>query len=142
MRTPLPQQYPQQPEESVPSTQRARADAPRLVTDPQEAAVQGDPAPLSDAVVRPSHPRRRRGIGLSTEDTLLSLPPPADRADVERDEDLIALSRRIADLTERVRLLENAPRPPSTTPANRQWLIWAVFLLALGITWQLLRGLR
>jgi hypothetical protein len=100
-------------------------------------------APSSDAAPRDSRSRsRRRGVGIGPEDTLLSLPAPTDHAELEPNDQLAALERRIEDLTERVRLLENAPRPATANPVNRPWLVWAVFLLALGITWQLLKGLH
>jgi hypothetical protein len=72
----------------------------------------------------------------------LSLPAPAERHELEMADRLDDFERRVEDLIERVRVLETQPRSAPGQPGSQSWLIWLVFLLVLGVSWQLFRAGR
>jgi hypothetical protein len=73
-------------------------------------------------------------------DTLLSAPAPADAADVELEERLTQIDRRLAALEEEMRELRAAPQ--AVIPSQNRWLIWLVLLLVLAASWPLLDLLK
>jgi hypothetical protein len=143
LRTPLPEAVSDDAE--APSTQRARGSLPE---EPAPAAAVGQETPSSAdadftaAEARASRSGRRGTRRPAREDTLLSLPAPAEHAELELADRLEDMQRRLDDLTDRVRVLESQPRGAAGQAGSRSWVIWLVFLLVLGVSWQLLRAGR
>jgi hypothetical protein len=102
--------------------------------------VTPDPPGVTPAVeAGPPQPAERRsqtGRKAPGETTLVSVPTPADQAELELEDRLAECERKIYGLDERLRVLE-ARSPGSSEPG---WLVWVVFLLALAVAWQLFQG--
>jgi hypothetical protein len=71
------------------------------------------------------------------EDTLLSLPAPADAEEpAEQDPYIAELERRIVQLEARVRVLEAAGT------VGKRWLAWIAFMVTLAAIWHIVRQSR
>ena len=144
LRTPVPEAV--SDDEEAPSTQRARATLPEdpAPIGPDQPATPGSPeADFKPEEARASRSGRRasrRAAG--REDTLLSLPAPAERHELEIADRLDDLERRLDDLADRVRVIEALPRSSTDKAGSHTWLIWLVFLVVLGVSWQLFRAGR
>ena len=145
LRTPLPEA--ESDDAEAPSTQRARGSLPEEPA-PVDAAI-GQTTPSSaDADFTAAEARASRSGRRGTtrrparEDTLLSLPAPAEREELELADRLEDMERRLDDLGSRLRVLESLPRSSAGQAGSRSWLIWLVFLLVLGLSWQLFRAGR
>jgi hypothetical protein len=145
IRTPLPEASPEEELQPAPSTQRARADqrdtsAESLAHTPRlelHGPVSGESVrPPSSAEATPEHVDPN-----PSQDTLLSLPRPAARHELEVSERLSELERRLDELVSRVKTLEIAPRAPTPEAPNQKWLVWIGFLIAVGIAWQIAKRL-
>lgn len=146
LRTPVPEAV--SDDEDAPSTQRARATLPE------------DPAPVGPGAERPAahgssdanftaeearasrSGRRGARRAAGREDTLLSLPAPAERHELEMADRLDDMERRLDDLADRVRVIETLPGSKPGQTGSQSWLIWLVFLVVLGVSWQLFRAGR
>jgi hypothetical protein len=127
-----------------PITQRARITGQEHSA-PDAALERPTPASSSDADVatpeaRPSRSGRRGASRNSREDTLLSLPAPADRHELELVDRLEDVERQLDALTARVQRLETSAPVSTGQSSQRAWLVWLVFLVVLGISWRLFRG--
>jgi hypothetical protein len=144
LRTPLPEVASDDAE--APSTQRARGSLPEepapVDAVPGQATPSSGEADFTAAEARASRSGRRGTRRPAREDTLLSLPAPAERGELELADRLEDMERRLDDLGNRVRVLEGLPRSTPGQAGARSWLIWLVFLLVLGVSWQLFRAGR
>jgi hypothetical protein len=141
LRTPVPE--PVSDDEDAPSTQRARATLPEAPA-PQQPAAPGSPEGDFTAEEARASRSGRRGSrrAAAREDTLLSLPAPAERHELEIADRLDDMQRRLDDLADRVRVIESQPRSTGGQAGSQSWLIWLVFLVVLGVSWQLFRAGR
>jgi hypothetical protein len=74
------------------------------------------------------------------ETTLMSVPAPADRSELEIEDRLTANERKLDRLEERLAAIES--RGSARPAADQGWLVWVVFLLAIAVAWQLFQGAR
>jgi hypothetical protein len=79
--------------------------------------------------LRPSH----------GQDTLLSAPTPADAAELELEDRLVELSRRVASVEARLEELEG--RVPKPHSRERGLVVAGLLLLALALAWPVVRYL-
>lgn len=94
--------------------------------------------PISIEVVEASTEReasRAAPARRSGEDTLLSLPAPADGAP-EPEPRVIELERRVQQLEARLAVLEVGGK------SGKRWLAWIAFMVTLAVAWQVVRQLR
>jgi hypothetical protein len=89
------------------------------------------PAPSADRVAP---------LPMRSEDTLLSLPAPADAVEFELDERVSELERRLASAEARLDQLEAAASTKAS--ASGRWWLWVAFLLLLAASWPLVNLLR
>ena len=125
------------PEESALRTPRNADGRDTIVNQP----LTPDPPPGAkpEAEAGPPLPAERRsqtGRKAPGETTLVSVPTPADQAELELEDRLAECERKIFGLEERLHVL-SARSPGSSEPG---WLVWVVFLLALAVAWQLFQG--
>ena len=138
LRTPLPEAI---EEAGAPSTQRARGTAPERATPADFASKPAEtPGAAEPEEARASRSGRRGARRVSREDTLLSLPAPAERHEMEIVDRLEDVEQKLDDLTHRVRTLESAPRAAGAESASRPWLGWLIFLALLVAGWRLFRA--
>lgn len=126
-----------------------RSDAPPSPSDRRDTDPDPDSAPAtprdagitltlpSDAPPPKRSSRRPRASAEPGEDTLLSVPAPADARDVELDDRLRESERRLDDLDARVRYLENLGRAVPAPRSAREWVTWVVLMLVLAVSWLL-----
>jgi hypothetical protein len=87
-----------------------------------------------DATAAPSGARTRSGEPPPGSDTLLSVPAPATREDLEHR--LAAVERRLEELLVRLEILERLPQAPARS-SEPPWWPWLVFLAGLALAWQI-----
>lgn len=128
---------------SAPRTERREAppehdDRPTEL-DQTMPAVGGESAPKASEPEASTERTARASVAVrkSGDDTLLSLPAPADDDEIgERSLRVIELERRIEQLEARLAVLETAGR------GGQRWLIWIAFLLTLAVGWQVVQIVR
>lgn len=110
------------PPDSIPETPRSGIATPQ------------PPAPAERA-------ETQAGGRRSGEDTLLSLPTPADGDDLaSNDPRLGELERRLDALDARLKVLEVGSGP--VWQSGKRWLVWIAFMVTLAVAWQIVRQLR
>ena len=125
------------------TTQRTarRSDPSAPEPEVHEAAPDTPRSGVSAPDERPVHSPRTRENRRSGEDTLLSLPAPADGEDPAIYAERIAeLDRRIDALDARVKVLEVGDGPLGR--GSKRWLAWIAFMLTLAVAWQIVQRLR
>jgi hypothetical protein len=74
-------------------------------------------------------------------DTLLSVPAPVTREDLQLDERLSATEQKLTELESRILSLER--RPAATSDGSqRSYRFWLVFLAGLAAAWQIVEHFR
>jgi hypothetical protein len=109
-------------------------DTPRTAP---SAEIPSIPITIDSGARLPVVPQReslaeRRPLMRPSEDTLLSAPVPADRAEMELEDRLTDLTTRLAALETRLRRLELDLLPGTGTNKTPGW-IWIAFLLVLAL---------
>lgn len=140
------------------SSERAQTDTPRTPRPPEAdsgvgAAVSTELAPESrDTQIEGSlgpEPERTPVAGSvappsgerAEEDTLLSLPRPADKLELVIEDRLAGFEARLDALEARIEGVERRKPAEQGDPAGRWW-IWVFFLLALAVAWKALEALK
>lgn len=128
-----------QPAAGASGAEREQPDAP--ATPATSIPISIDMSQTSEHSNVPAEPPARPTFPARVSaDTLLSAPAPADAADVELEERLTQIDRRLAALEEEMRELRAAPQ--AVIPSQNRWLIWLVLLLVLAASWPLLDLLK
>ncbi len=86
-------------------------------------------------------PKPKASPRRSGEDTLLSLPAPADAAEPPPDDPRIGeLERRCQQLEARLAVVEVANSQSSKS--SKRWLAWIAFMVTLAVAWQIVQQFR